>query len=114
MKKKYLLTFACIFLIGVVAVLATVLLLGTSRGATISMSPEDSAEAAPSAITLIEIKNGSMQLKPGDRRKLNIVVQPAGADVDDLNITSSNKSIVRIVDGSVEAIAEGKAMVFET
>ena len=112
MKKKYLLTFAFIFLIGTVAVLATVLLLGTSKRAATPMLPENSAEAAPPAITLIEIQNGSMQLEPGDIKKLNIVVQPAGADINSLNITSSNSSIVRIVDGSVEAMAEGKAMIF--
>lgn len=106
MKKQYLLTSALIFLVAVVVTLTAILLISNMRRATAS-------ETLP-AITRIEIKNGGMELKQGDIRVLEIAVYPKNVDTNGISITSSNNSVVQIVDGRIKAIADGQAVVSAT
>lgn len=108
MKKTFLTTLT--FLVVAVAILTVVLLLGNSEETTLS-EPESSAEVAPAVITRIDLNTKNIKLKPGDTQKLEFSVYPAGADSKGVTITSSDDNIVHIVNGSMEALADGEAVV---
>lgn len=116
MEKKYIKTFLIILALVIVVTLAAVLIIANlsylaNTSDLPSSTTKNESEEPNAAITSIDIKNKNIKMEPGNVQKLEFSVYPIGTDIEELSITSSNDDIVRIVNGSIEAIADGEAII---